>query len=557
METINNPSKDELRIIIHRLKVRNSGLHEEMSADDIDDTMEPNYHFENADLQQIIDKIDDEMLYLELSYIRERSLLDSNYKREATLQVSRIYVKYLKEVVKIDEESTMVYLKNEYGVFDVVKPLRHVDFTSFIVGTMPPTNFNTDSLFSSIANFVKTELKCQSNKKITQFNDCYIDGTSVDGTLQVREGVYDGIAHHYVSRYAYNTLTSGKTNHQSREIDDFLNHISNQDEEVREYLLYMLSTMFINTSEMKKKYATTILNFYGENGQNGKSTLCELIEKVLNHTEQSNNYVSSGIDEWHDKNTLLSVAKSMVVADLDANSDVLNNKNTSIIKKIASGDSINVKQLYVDQFSMKPTTLVIVCSNSDIRSFEKSGGWNRRLEKFKIDEQLNRDGKWFMDLYSKESLDYLFDLLLIYFKNMITSDDLPKKPQAIIRTKNEYIYNENNVLQFLDYIDLSQITNTSTNLAFRMYSEWCFREMIKPLAQRTFVSTITTHTSLTNKAIRGEVIAKDSTEGERDEHGNLKTVSHSLYQTVNNGLIVGPYKEIGEKARFTCFMEGE
>lgn len=554
---MNNLTKDDLRIVIHQLKLRNSGIHDDVSTDDINDTLKPSYHFENSDLQQIIDNIDSEGLYLELSYIKELSLMDLDYKREATLRVSRIYVKYLKEAIKIDEESTMVYLKNKHGIFDILKPLRMVDFHSFVVGTMPPTTFNTDSLFSSVASFVKTELKCQSNKKITQFNDCYIDGTALNGTLEIKEGVYPGIAHHYVSRDAYKTLETTTVTHQSDVIDDFLNHVSNQDKDVKEYLLAMLSTMFLNTSEMKKKYATSILNFYGENGQNGKSTLCELIEKLLNHNEQSNNYVSSGIDEWHDKNTLLSVAKSMVVADLDANSDVLNNKSTSIIKKIASGDNINVKQLYVDQFSMKPTTLVIACSNSDIRSFEKSGGWNRRLEKFEIKEKLNRDGKWFAELYSDESLSYLFELLLVKFKHLISSDELPPKPQAIIDTKNEYIYNNNNILQFLDVVDKENLINVSTSLAYRMYSDWCFREMVKPLANNTFVSTITSHTGLVSKNIRGEVIAKDSHTVNRDDHDNLETISHSLYQTASNGIITGPYKEIGGKSRFRCFIEGE
>jgi P4 family phage/plasmid primase-like protien len=132
------------------------------------------------------------------------------------------------------------------------------------------------------------------------------------------------------------------------------------DNELVEYMRYYLGYCLTGECDLR-----SILCFYGD-GSNGKSMFLELITKLLN-TNNKNKFYSI-----FDKSTFLDIKKSncddvyyskysrVVICDEFNENDEI---NTSLIKKISSGDEISVSGKYKSKLSFSPIFKSILASN--------------------------------------------------------------------------------------------------------------------------------------------------------------------------------------------------
>jgi putative DNA primase/helicase len=133
------------------------------------------------------------------------------------------------------------------------------------------------------------------------------------------------------------------------------------DYDLIDYMKYYLGYCLTGETSLR-----SVLCFYGE-GANGKSLLLDMMMKLLNTNNKNDKFYSV-----FDKNTFLDIKKSTcddiyyskfsriaICDEFNENDEI----NTSIIKKISSGDEISSRAVYKSKISFSPIFKSILVSN--------------------------------------------------------------------------------------------------------------------------------------------------------------------------------------------------
>ena len=167
-------------------------------------------------------------------------------------------------------------------------------------------------------------------------------------------------------------ITSVSPSNMGRELfDEFLNVITCEDTELKEYLQYVAGMIAIG-----KVFHENLIIAYG-GGKNGKSTFFNLIAKVLG---DYSGYLSSEVltnDCRKNKGPEYAELRGKrFVITTELEEDVY--LNTSIVKKLCSTDSIYAEKKYKAPFSFEPTHTIVLYTNHlpNVRAFDE-GIWRR------------------------------------------------------------------------------------------------------------------------------------------------------------------------------------
>lgn len=353
--------------------------------------------------------------------------------------------KLLKDQLSIRQKH--IYLKNEYGIKESICKAEDFPWLS-LIGDISD-EVVTVSQANSIALRLKQDLLDldETPNTIVQFNDYYIENAII------KKGVYTGYPQFYIPRNISYVVENKTYTKVVPEVDKIINHLSNYDEESSKYLKYLLSTMFMNHASVKKKYDSKIIYFYGE-GNNGKSTLVDLIQDTLNnpHSNSINNITSISFtaESLNENGSLCTIAKSLFAVDTELDVAGAKQSVTSKLKAMSSGDAMLLRPLYMSAHYHKPTTLFLLSSNEVIKSADKSFGWLRRQEWIKVNEQLGKQEEGFFDrLRSEESRQYMLELLILHFMELMEMDRMPARPKLIAEANEDYEMYNNSALDFI------------------------------------------------------------------------------------------------------------
>lgn len=399
------------------------------------------------------------------------------------------------ENVFINGRDGYIYRRNSHGIYERYFLLANFDFTAI-------TNVLLLGLPQKVKDLAAKQIQHNLTRNVApnsviQFRDCYIAqndenyGNNAD-RIKVYAGIFDGPPRYILDYDMLNVYESRKILAQrSEEVEDILLHISNYDEEMKDYLTKILSTMFMNDHKTKQFYNSMMINIYGETGENGKSTFINLLSDTLNTNDSSRNCCSTSLSSWSKPEYLYGVVNSLLAVDPDSSASTLNNSASEVVKKVVTGDNLVVKMLYSQPEEVQPSTLVLTASNTDIKSWDKTSGWSRRILKLDVQKKLDRPSSWFSALFSDASHEYLIQKLFITFIELLESGQKLEEPQAAKDLREEYKRENNNALEFAHSIELGDVLNKSTKLLYDQYVDWCRNEYDgKPLARITFKAAI-------------------------------------------------------------------
>lgn len=268
-------------------------------------------------------------------------------------------------------------------------------------------------------------------------------------------------------------------------VDDYINHLTKDDEDYRNLLLEVLGHTLVVNPEFKRLLAKFFI-FIGEGG-NGKGTLLQIIKTILN----PKNVTGMSISELSDERYLSSFKGKLANLGDDLQDQSINDKDMKVLKNITTCDYMSTRELYKQSETMQFTGSLIFTSNHLIKSFEKGKSYKRRvmwLPMYTVVKEENKDPLFISKLTSKESLEYWMKLIIDGYKRLYKNNGFTKSD--IVDKFNIKYHEENN--PYLDYIrdhKKEDFIDKPIKDVYQDVEEWCEDNAIK-FSQKMFRETM-------------------------------------------------------------------
>ena len=260
---------------------------------------------------------------------------------------------------------------------------------------------------------------------------------------------------------------------ESALVDRTLDKIACFDENIRALLEECMGSCFYRSNSFGKAFILT-----GE-GANGKSTFIDMIKTMLG----DENIASLDLKELGDRFKTAELAGILANLGDDISADYIS--NTSVFKKLVTGERVNVERKGQDPFEFNSYCKFVFSANNIPRMRDKTGAVQRRLTiipfeaKFsKEDADFNRDIK--KELREQEHMEYALQLALKGLHRILEAKDYTASEKVDEQLK-EYEISNNSVAAFVDeckennFEDDCKILNEPATKVYRHYEEFCIR----------------------------------------------------------------------------------
>ena len=258
------------------------------------------------------------------------------------------------------------------------------------------------------------------------------------------------------------------------DLDKMLNRVFLCDTEVINLFKEMIGACLLKHNRYQKAFL-----LYGS-GANGKSTVLDLVKKFLGR----NNISSIELDKLTtDKFAPAELENKLANIGDDINDSAL--KDTGTLKKLFSGNTIQVQRKGERPFNLEPYATHIFSGNAIPRSFDKSDGFYRRwilipfIAKFStLDEDYD---PLIEDKISTETaLSYLLNLGLEGVKRLLKNGKFTE-PESVIKALEDYKNENSTALSWIEdkCLDEDYFTDTPTDKIYSDFVDWCKLSGIK------------------------------------------------------------------------------
>ncbi|WP_425539418.1 DNA primase family protein [Microaceticoccus formicicus] len=250
-------------------------------------------------------------------------------------------------------------------------------------------------------------------------------------------------------------------------VDEYINKLTNSDEDYRNLLLEILGHTLVVDPEFKRMLAKFFI-FIGDGG-NGKGTLLQIIKTILG----SKNVTGLGIKELSDERYLTSFKGMLANLGDDIQDQAINDKDMKMLKNISTCDFISTRELYKSAESMYFTGSLIFTSNHILKSWEKGKSYKRRVLWLPMYTKVEKKDPLFITkLTTPEALEYWMRLIVEGYKRLYENGDFTES--EIVNIFNESYHRENNPA--LDYIEgrtMEDFEDKPLADIYRDYQDWC------------------------------------------------------------------------------------
>lgn len=310
-----------------------------------------------------------------------------------------------------------------------------------------------------------------------------------NGLFNLLTGELEGFTPNYVSKNKIPTEYNPSA--KSGVIDNFLDDLSCNDKSIRAVIEEMVGTVLYRSSDFDAFFI-----LIGD-GSNGKSTLLEMIIKMIGE-ENTSSLELKDLDKTFKTAELF--GKLANIGDDISSKDI---KNSSFIKKLASGNKVNVEKKGMNPFEMKPYAKMIFSSNSTPVIHDTSHGINRRLMLIPLNNKFEKNVRFKEEIMRSENLEYLLLLGIRGLKRVLKNDGNFTSSTVINKANDDYKKLNNPVLAYLDEVDHEDLLNESTEDVFLQFTTWCAKNNYRyEFQQQKFTSELKNVTGFSTKKKR-------------------------------------------------------
>ncbi|ENH96711.1 phage associated DNA primase [Gracilibacillus halophilus YIM-C55.5] len=227
---------------------------------------------------------------------------------------------------------------------------------------------------------------------------------------------------------------------------------------------------------MTKGFPHRSFFFWGESGDNGKSTLIKMIQAFADGL-----HTNVPLDKFDDDTTVYSLlGKLLNVAD-DINASFLD--KSSNYKTIVSGDPVMIRPIYSPATTLNnKATLIFTCNEIPVFK-DKSGGIKKRMRVIPCDATVTeRDMEIDSKLSTESAKSYLLRLAIEGMQRIQAQGDL-SECKAVSDITKEYFVQSDSVLAFLENYD---VDGKETKKAYMQYTLYCDESGLKAVGSTEF-----------------------------------------------------------------------
>lgn len=425
----------------------------------------------------------------------------------------QIFIAALSSKVRLDQDLNLMIIRKSDGRIVTVDDYDQSSLSHFISALVPSL-----PLSESIQVIKKVEAYQKENGRrgiVIQLNDCYLE----DGI--VKPGMYDSIdlPRFFINRSVYEAVESGKPTVYSKAVDDLILHLSNFDEAVRDRLVAVMSTVFLNSKRLKTRFNVSP-RIYGRDGANGKTTFMTLVERAFG---ERNVKVVSIADLGNDR-TMYTAANALIAIDGDSTGKMISEDAAANFKSLTSAELVKIRGLFKNEEQVQTCCMMMALSNTLPSTSDKSAAYLRRLEISRCDYQLTNDpselgpnskctlielsDEFFDELYSDNAAQYLVEMLLIESQRIRKAGKLPEKPDRMQEILRKFQEENDSAAAFVNEVGLESIVNHSIAHVKSAYKQWCEENDMTEL-KRKFNETLEDRFGLTRKIIKPSSLQED------------------------------------------------
>lgn len=251
-------------------------------------------------------------------------------------------------------------------------------------------------------------------------------------------------------------------------VEEYLNHLTNNDEDYKKRLLEALAHPLIVDKDFKRMLAKFFI-FVGGGG-NGKGTLLRIINEILG----LKNVSSLSIKQMQDERYLVTMQGKLANLGDDIEDDYIDKKEMKLLKNVSTCDRIQIRRLHEQSFDAELTCSLIFTSNHILKSKgEKGDAYKRRVDWMPMfAKPTKKDANFIQKLTTKEAKQYWMKLIVEAYKRLYENKGFTES--AVVSNFNEEYHRiNNNILDFFedkskkDFIGLGKIQ------AYKNYKQWC------------------------------------------------------------------------------------
>lgn len=266
-------------------------------------------------------------------------------------------------------------------------------------------------------------------------------------------------------------------------LDHTLDRLACGDSEVRALLEEMVGYCLYRRNELGKAFI-----LIGDKS-NGKSTFLHVVKNMLGNQ----NIASLDLKELGDKFKTAELFGKLANIGDDIGDEFI--ANSSVFKKLVTGDRVNVERKGQDPFEFNNYSKFLFSANNIPRMKDKTGAVQRRLVIVPFDAKFTPNDPDFRpfikdELCEQDSMEYLILLGLKALKRVLTNNQFTTS-NRVQGQLDEYEENNNPIIGFIKEIGLDGIENEPTKTVYRKYKEYCISNNFQALSNIEFSRQIT------------------------------------------------------------------
>ena len=407
--------------------------------------------------------------------------------------------------VRFDTQLSMMLVKVNDQKIVTIDQYDAKSFAKFLSSMIP--SIVLKEMTSIIKSIEETQSSNGSSNVVIQFNDCYIkDGKVYHGIFGKNE-----LPRFFINRNVYEAVKTGKPTIHSEAVDQLLLHLCNFDERIRDRVVSVMSTVFLNSKRLKTRFNVSP-RIYGKDGANGKTTFLSLLENAFG----SRNVKVVSISDLDNERTVYTAANALIAIDSDSTGKTISDDAAANFKSLTSGEVMKIRGLFKNEEQVQTSCMMMALSNVLPASSDKSSAYLRRLEISRCDYQLTNDesklgpnskctqieltDEFFDEIYSDEAAQYLVELLLLTSRKLLEEGFLPPKPKSMNDIIEKFAEDNDSAAAFILDVGLDKVVGYSVAHVKEMYHNWCEENDMTEL-KRKFNETLEDRYSLQRKVV--------------------------------------------------------
>jgi len=238
-------------------------------------------------------------------------------------------------------------------------------------------------------------------------------------------------------------------------------------------------------------------------GANGKSVLLDIITCLVNE----NNVSHVELKNFSKENNLVAMKDKL----LNIGSDGTNKGvDTDTLKKIASGERVEARQLYndVETITNLPKLIFAINQIPDSSSGDYSYGYMRRLLIFSFTKIIPKDkrDKHLIDKL-KEELSGILNFAIEGYKALLEQQEFSSS-NALEESIRQYALQLNNIEYFMSeyIIDDSEGCRITIAQLYKNYQDWCKKSGVRPTSKvklTSYIRSLNKYEEYKNNSVKG------------------------------------------------------